>query len=301
MNKNPEIPIFNAQNLWDKYVDSPTTFNEFFVGKPDNFMVLRLEEFRGIMRLPTVPHRKNSNELVFVTKGKSTRGSNLNLIEVNEGEVHLHLANQISSVEYLSDDLEGFFCQFSVESVIQLYHTEHTNNELAWLSQRMQTKSIKLNDKVFDSVKTIFERIYDEYRTTNEPKIIDAYLVTLFYEIKNSIETDSVKSKQSKSFDLTEQFKNLIQQHINQHQSIGFYADLLKVSPNHLNKIVKQATGKQASALIAEMLILEAKVLLKHTDLSMADIAFKLGFNDQSYFSRFFKKHSGISPKEYKL
>jgi AraC family transcriptional regulator, transcriptional activator of pobA len=110
-----------------------------------------------------------------------------------------------------------------------------------------------------------------------------------------------VKSKQSKSFDLTEQFKNLIQQHINQHQSIGFYADLLKVSPNHLNKIVKQATGKQASALIAEMLILEAKVLLKHTDLSMADIAFKLGFNDQSYFSRFFKKHSGISPKEYKL
>jgi len=296
-----QIPVLTTGELWQQYVNSDLALTEYFRDKPEEFLITRLEDTRQLVELPTLPHRREVNELVFVTNGKVIRGSNLNSIEINASEIHLTLANQISTVDFLSENLTGFYCHFSLETIIKLYHKEHMINELAVLNNYMQTKPIKLSNKAFLSVKAIFERLIDEYKTNNELSLIDAYLVTLCYEIKNAISKEVSTEKPIKAYDLTEQFKQLIVRFIHEHQSISFYSQHLGVSPNHLNKVVKQTTGKHASVLIAEMLVLEAKVLLKHSELTISEIAFKLGFGDQSYFSRFFKSHTGNTPREYKL
>lgn len=296
-----EIPVFSTEDLWENYVKSELPLSSLFRDNPEDFLITRLEDSRHLVDLPTRPHRREVNEIVFVTNGKIVRGANLSRIEINAGEVHLLLANQISTVDFFSSDLTGFYCHFSLETIIKIYHKEHMIKELATLGSQMKSKPIALKNKVYLSVKSIFERIVDEYKTNNDLSLIDAYLVTLCYEIKNSIQGDQLREEASKPLGLTEKFKQLIVKHIHEQQSVSFYADQLGVSPNHLNKVVKQTTGKQASAMISEMLILEAKVLLKHSELSIAEIAYKLGFVDQSYFSRFFKIHTGNTPKAYRM
>ena len=75
---------------------------------------------------------------------------------------------------------------------------------------------------------------------------------------------------------------------------------MLAVSPNHLNKCVKAATGKSAQELLSEMVLLEARVLLRQTSLTVNEIAWKIGKEDPSDFIRFFKSKTGQTPTEYR-
>jgi AraC-like DNA-binding protein len=95
-------------------------------------------------------------------------------------------------------------------------------------------------------------------------------------------------------------FRKLITSHVQDIHTTQDYAKLLNVSPNHLNKCVKSTIGKTASDLINEALLMEAKALLSMSQYSVAEVAFTLGFEDASYFSRFFKKHAVQSPTEYR-
>jgi AraC-like DNA-binding protein len=81
---------------------------------------------------------------------------------------------------------------------------------------------------------------------------------------------------------------------------VAEYAALLHISPNHLNKSVKAATGKSPSRWIDEAIVLEAKVLLYQSQYTIGDIATELGLEDPSYFSRLFKKYEGITPQAFR-
>jgi len=76
------------------------------------------------------------------------------------------------------------------------------------------------------------------------------------------------------------------------------YANRLSVHVNHLNKVIKETTGKTTSVLIAERIVKEAVQYLQHSNLSISEMAFGLGFESVSYFSKFFRKHTGKSPTE---
>ena len=80
------------------------------------------------------------------------------------------------------------------------------------------------------------------------------------------------------------------------------YAELLYITPNHLNAVCKDLLGMQAGELIRNRTMLEAKRLLRHLNpqLNISEIAFKLNFSDNSYFTKFFKKATGILPEEFR-
>jgi AraC family transcriptional activator of pobA len=88
--------------------------------------------------------------------------------------------------------------------------------------------------------------------------------------------------------------------HCKKQHYVSFYAGILFVTPGHLNKIVKQMTGKTVKNLITEALIIEAKNLLEDSYLSMSEIAEELEFGSISSFSVFFKKHTALAPTEYR-
>ncbi|OKS89150.1 helix-turn-helix domain-containing protein [Mucilaginibacter polytrichastri] len=81
---------------------------------------------------------------------------------------------------------------------------------------------------------------------------------------------------------------------------VAAYADMLNISAGHLSELVKAQSGKPAIAHIHERLILEAKRLLFHTDYAIKEIAFQLGFEDASYFNRFFKRLTAYTPAYYR-
>jgi len=78
------------------------------------------------------------------------------------------------------------------------------------------------------------------------------------------------------------------------------YAELLYVSPNHLNALTQQVLGRSAGDLIRERVVLEAKRMLINSDRYVSEIAQLLRFEDNSYFVRFFKKHTGVTPEEFR-
>lgn len=99
---------------------------------------------------------------------------------------------------------------------------------------------------------------------------------------------------------LMRRFFNLLDQHFSESRSVEFYADKLGVTPQYLTTVSRQLTGKSSRALIAAHLMLEAKVLLSTTELTVQEISNRLNFPNQSFFGKYFKKESGISPSEYR-
>jgi AraC-like DNA-binding protein len=99
---------------------------------------------------------------------------------------------------------------------------------------------------------------------------------------------------------LYKRFIKLVGQHFLTHKKVSDYAKLLNVSADHLNRIIKSQSDKTAHELIDEMILMEAKALLKQTHLSIAEIAYQLEFSDPSHFNKFFKKLTGVTPLQYR-
>ncbi|MDR1864768.1 MAG: AraC family transcriptional regulator [Bacteroidales bacterium] len=99
---------------------------------------------------------------------------------------------------------------------------------------------------------------------------------------------------------ITRRFKSLLREHLPERKKPSQYAELLHLSPSYLNEAVKNATGFTAGYWIRHEIILEAKRLLFHTDMSVKEIAFKLGYEDCAYFTRLFTGMSGMSPVQFR-
>lgn len=100
--------------------------------------------------------------------------------------------------------------------------------------------------------------------------------------------------------DLFPRFESLLEQHFMQHWTVSDYAAALSVTPTHLSRITRSATGHAASHLILDRIIREARRNLVYTNLSISTIAYALGFHDPAYFSRLFSGATGLSPRGFR-
>lgn len=125
----------------------------------------------------------------------------------------------------------------------------------------------------------------------------------LFYELGNIMNRHApavgrqVKTRRDEVF---EQFIHLVRDHYKAQRSVTFYADKLCLTPKHLSNVVKGLTGKSAGAWIDDYVILEAKALLKSTTLTILQVSEALNFANQSFFGKYFKQHTGVSPTQYR-
>ncbi len=99
---------------------------------------------------------------------------------------------------------------------------------------------------------------------------------------------------------LVQRFKALIEAHFAAHWQVNDYAKALSISPTHLSRVTRQATGASALRLIEGRLMREARRNLAYTNLSIANIAYTLGYSDPAYFSRVFTRDAGVSPKQFR-
>ncbi len=160
---------------------------------------------------------------------------------------------------------------------------------------------IELGEEAFSRQIPLFDRIYQEY-TSGHPNadIIKAYLTVILTEA-DVIYRNTIKDVTSHNNGICNRFLNeLFKGEGNHNLPVAEYAKRLGITPNHLNKVVKGATGKSPSAWIEEAIIQQARLLLKGTDLPLGDIAAKVGIMDQSYFARKFRQHEGMTPSEYR-
>ncbi len=96
------------------------------------------------------------------------------------------------------------------------------------------------------------------------------------------------------------QFTQLLNEHYKQERSVGFYARQLCITPKYLTTLIKRISGRSVSEWIDNFVILEAKTLLKYSNMSIQEIAYYLNFPNQSFFGSYFKRNTGMSPSQYK-
>ncbi len=295
MTRSKEIPKLN-----------PSQFDDYLFGtwKPkvsslyEHFHIERIENYKSFLKLPVLPHRRSVYFFLYVTKGFAIRSKGLSNYEVKANTFFCLSTDQITSLEAISEDIEGFYCHFQPEIFNQPLLSIDIEKDFPFF-QITSEPLIKITES--ERMVQLLEILLSE-RTRNEnnrAEIIALYLSAFLKEIKH-FDNQMPKNSNNAASNLTQRYKNLLSELIYDKKTVTEFAEILAVSPNHLHKCVKNTTGKSAHELLEEMRVLEAKVLLKQTPMRIAEIAFKIGGFEPSDFSRFFKSKTGISPKEYR-
>lgn len=164
--------------------------------------------------------------------------------------------------------------------------------------------AISLNPEDLAIIQILLHQIEQKKNSglINKLESIQALLRALLLEVEGlyDIKTKKEHNTYSRSFYLAEQFKELLSENFVHHREVHFYAEKLFVTPKHLSQIVKEETGKTVSELINEIVCLEAKVLLHTKALNISEISLYLNFATATFFGKFFKRNTGMSPLEYR-
>ena len=107
-------------------------------------------------------------------------------------------------------------------------------------------------------------------------------------------------SARSRNEEYFNQFMDELARHYMQHRSVGFYAAQLHLTPKYLTTIIRKTTGRTASEWIDDYVVLEAKNLLKYSTMSIQEVAYSLNFPNQSFFGKYFKEHTGLTPTAFR-
>ncbi|MCU0469419.1 MAG: AraC family transcriptional regulator, partial [Arcicella sp.] len=156
------------------------------------------------------------------------------------------------------------------------------------------------------SEKQNFIELFSKAMIENQQKMVDneevirALLDLILIQSKRIYPVNITEEPTNKGRILVKRFKQLIEEKCQENLSVKEYAELLKITANHLSETVKNVTGRTSTDLINDRMIMEIKRLLTHTDLGVSEIAYQLNFSDQSYFSKYFKKLTNQTPVEFR-
>lgn len=132
-------------------------------------------------------------------------------------------------------------------------------------------------------------------------EVVIYVLLSMFHGIKYLYQLHPEESVTlSRSEEIYKKLQCLLKENYMKERGVAFYAEVLKLSPQHLSTVIRQVTNRRVSDIIAEMVIIDAKAQLKSTHFKIKEIAASLNFPNLSYFGKYFKRHTGISPQEYR-
>ncbi|MCT4645453.1 MAG: helix-turn-helix domain-containing protein [Carboxylicivirga sp.] len=208
---------------------------------------------------------------------------------------------QLASYKREKGIAKGYSIHFKSSFLIPMKHSFEVITEFNYF--KLHTLPIfKLNETNLNELLNKFHEIYEEFELNDKQTIpiIRSYLIALLYKIKRLLPDQKETVGMTRPMEIASKFEDLVCQNADKHRQISFYASRLNISPAHLSECVKKVTGKPAKQVILDFQLLKAKSLLKQSNLSIKEIALRLGYEDVTNFSKFIKKHLGVTPKAFR-
>ena len=271
----------------------------------------RMEKSEAILKALQYPVRFDGFIIFYLKKGHFTIDVNLNSYELRENSLMIQVPGNIIKVTKFNEerlgDAEMIFVLISKEfmSGIRFDFLKVFQDSMRLLDNpciTLDESQIALANDYFNLARKIISAPF-----TNKREIIGSLLTSLTYLStdvwKQKIDEARKKTDSQRNARLNQVFERfiaLVNEYHCSERGMAFYADKLCLTPKYLSKLIKQASGRSAPDWIDEFVILEAKNLLKYTNMAIKEIVFQLHFPNQSVFYKFFKAHTGMTPSEYR-
>ena len=182
------------------------------------------------------------------------------------------------------------------------------NSFMPFFASQKDHPVFHLTDGEREELKTYFLLIKDAvsqndyFRIDITKRLLAAYLYKLgsiLYRHRPELQEEAAKPLKREEI-LFKEFIKLVSEHHRKERRVDFYAEQLYLSPKHFSTVIKKVSGKTAGHWIDEYVILDAKTLLKYSAMSIQEVAYYMNFPNPSFFGKYFKHHTGMSPSEYK-
>jgi AraC-like DNA-binding protein len=245
----------------------------------------------------TVPHRHTFFELFLFVKGGGSHTIDFKKFPIEANSVHFISPGQIHQLHV--NEASGYVTCFN-EDFVPLRNNESFARTFLFYDSP-GTPFLDIPAGLCAELQAMMISMKKELgKKTPDMEILRTSLRLLLLKLRAHFLATAPARQASHPENRVTRFKKLIEQHYLRHLPIARYADMLAVTPNYLNALCRKHEGKTAIRLVQERVLLEARRMMYATDLHINEISGNLRFADVSYFNRFFRKHTGHSPTNYR-
>ncbi|WP_025146361.1 helix-turn-helix domain-containing protein [Pedobacter jeongneungensis] len=285
LNPNQQLPIY--------------TLETDDIAGNKNFRVYQFEGTLPNQSELLIPHRKDHYLIVLIRQADSRQWIDMTPYTLKNNTIYFSGPNHIIVKEGFKQ-LWSTGLAFTKEFLSLQENASLSKLPIIQNPQNGHELFLTENDLAF--VEDMITKIYAEYQNKSEwqQRMLTAYLTVLLTYLSRLYTEQFKESEHGVDKLLLKNFQTKVNECYRELREVGDYASLLNISAGHLSEVVKIQSGKPAIKHIHERLVLEAQRLLFHTHQSLKEIAFDLGFSDTSYFNRFFKRETGLTPAAYR-
>ena len=247
-----------------------------------------------------VPHRHSFYHLVYFTKGAGHHTIDFDRFEVHPFQLYAMVPGQVHHWDF-EGKVEGYVINFSASFFHPFLLRPDYIEEFTFFQGQAQQSVLTIPEQMRARLADLFEEmvaLMSSVRMLDLDKL-RVLALKLFLDLA-SLQEPAKPSPLSYNVVLLRNFRKLVEKHYSELRLPKDYAALLYITPNHLNSICSDLLGQSAGTVIRNRVILEAKRLLVNPELSVAAIGDVLNFKDNSYFSKFFKKYTGVTPEAFR-
>lgn len=242
----------------------------------DFYDITLISEGAGTFWLDNQPHPLKKNRVLFTTPGQVRR--------------------------WIADDLEGLCLFFPAEFLLEHFNDAMFLHRLRYFHSHSGPFYLDLSDMEYLKLRDRLACMHEEISQLkpDSPHLLRAIAYEVMVNLNRWFAASHGQKLDTDHEHTVTKFRHLIAQQVHQKHNVADYANKLNITPGHLNYLCKTHLGQTASQLISSKLISEAGRLLVHSNMDINLISQHLGFTDPSYFSRYFKRAVGHSPKQYR-
>lgn len=270
--------------------------------KKEDFVILDLNKFLAFQAsLISSSHKHHFYQLLFITEGSGVHTIDFNTYNIEKGDLYILSPGQIH--KWLFDSsTKGYVINFTTDFFASFLFRNDYLNDFSFFIGNGNNSRVKFA-VFYDFIANTFAKIDQEYRDHEQGNLdlIRIYLLALFHELEKGIGKQHEELYENKpQMELLKRFDRLVEMNYIEKKLPKEYAELLFVTPNYLNAVCQKVRNFSAGEIIRNRILLECKRLLTNSALTISEIAYHLNFADNSYFSCFFKKHTGKSPENFR-
>ena len=272
----------------------------------DDFYVFRASSGDHYIEGRTL--RMKAFTLILCIDGMENGSVNLRDVSINKGSLLMSFPGNVLKIEsgYPMATVRGIMLS---QDFMRMMNVD-VKNSMPLFMRLAYNPMIHLTQKQQEDIERyldLLENISENDNLAHRDQIVSGLVSSMFFRISDMYEqstqvaNDKELSVRNRREEYFAKFITLLSNNFKRERTVGFYAEQMCVTPKYLSLLIKEFSGKSAAEWIDYYVITEAKTLLRYSTMSIQEVAYELSFSSQSFFGKYFKHLTGMSPSEYKL